>query len=315
LRIALVVGINHYQDSMLKGCINDAQEINKVLSINDDLSPNFSTKLLVSSDEPITRSVLRENIDHLFSCDAEIAVLYFAGHGTINNLGGYLVTQDAKRYDEGVSMVDVLTMANQSRSREVVIILDCCHSGALGALPAIANDKAHLREGVSVLCASRPYEYALERGGYGLFSALVCEALYGGASNLLGIVTVADVYAFVDRNLKPWDQRPLFKCHVSTLAPLRKCDPTIDLSVLRLLPNYFQSPDYEFPLNPSYEPSSDYRDPENEEIFGVLKAYRAAGLLVPIDEVHMYFAAMHSKSCKLTKLGKYYWHLAKARRI
>src|SRR5206468_12364763 len=68
------------------------------------------------------------------------------------------------------------------------------------------------------------------------------------SANLLGIVTVADVYAFVDRNLAPWDQRPLFKCNLSRLTPLRKCDPIIDTSTLRLLPEYFESPDEEYSL-------------------------------------------------------------------
>lgn len=314
MKIALIVGIDHYPGSMLEGCVNDAQEINKVLSVNDDHSPNFSSELLVSSDKDITRSILKETINRLFSCDADVAVFYFAGHGTVNNLGGYLVTQDAKKYDEGISMVEVLTMANQSRSREVVIILDCCHSGAFGAVPAISNDKAHLREGVSVLCASRSYESALEQSGYGIFSALVCEALYGGASNLLGDVTVADVYAFVDRNLKLWDQRPLFKCHVSKLTPLRKCDATIDLSILRLLPDFFPSPDYEYFLSMGYEPSDNDERKQVEE-FVAFRAYRAAGLLMPVGAVDMFRAALESKPCKLTKLGQYYWHVAKARRI
>ncbi len=61
------------------------------------------------------------------------------GHETINNLGGYLVTQDVKRYDEGVAMRDVLMLANMAKIREMVIILDCCHSGSLGSIPEIDN--------------------------------------------------------------------------------------------------------------------------------------------------------------------------------
>ena len=42
-----------------------------------------------------------------------MALLYFAGHGSVNDLDGFLVTQDAKRYDEGVSLTEVLTRANE----------------------------------------------------------------------------------------------------------------------------------------------------------------------------------------------------------
>jgi hypothetical protein len=315
-RLGLIVGIDHYNNSQLTGCVNDALQLNEVLSKNYDSSPNFACKLLISSNGEITRSGLKGYINQLFSSNADMAVFYFAGHGTANNLGGYIVTQDAEKYDEGVPMLDILTMANQSSIREAVIMLDCCHSGAFGAIPTIANDKVLLREGVSVLCASRATEPAIEQGGSGIFSALVCEALYGGASNLIGDVTVADVYSFVSRNLGPWDQTPLFKCHVSKLIPLRRCDPTIDRSTLRLLPKYFKSPDDEFRLNPSYEfTSPSYSGKETGEIFDHLKTCRAAGLLMPVGEVSMYSAAINSKSCRLTKLGQYYWNLAQGGRL
>ena len=50
-------------------------------------------------------------------------------------------------------MSDVLTWANRSRAKEVVILLDCCHSGALGQITATDNAAANIREGVSILTA------------------------------------------------------------------------------------------------------------------------------------------------------------------
>jgi len=38
-------------------------------------------------------------------------------------------------------------------------------------------------------------------------------------------------------------------------------------------------------------------------------------VLVPVGEDHMYYAAMNSKSCKLTVLGAHYWSLVKNERI
>ena len=38
-------------------------------------------------------------------------------------------------------------------------------------------------------------------------------------------------------------------------------------------------------------------------------------LVVPVGETHMYYAAMNSKSCKLTALGVHYWNLVKNNRI
>ncbi len=315
MRRALLVGIDEYPGAPLAGCVNDATAMYNLLRTNEDGSPNFDCRLVTAPSARITRASLRGQIDELLKHEADVALFYFSGHGTENNLGGYLVTPDAKRYDEGVPMADVLSLANASRVHEIVVILDCCHSGALGQVPAVNNNSAILREGVLVLTASRSTQTAMEVDGSGVFTSLVCSALDGGAADVIGKVTAPAVYAFVDQALGPWDQRPLFKAHVSRLTPLRKCAPAVSLEILRHLPKWFPSPDSEFSLDPSYEPDAEPHDPGHEETFGYLQKCRAAKLVEPVGEAHMYYAAMNSKSCRLTPLGRYYRRLANEGRL
>lgn len=324
MRRALIIGIDNYPDAPLAGCVNDANRITEILARHEDGSPNFECKKIMAPRSTITKAVLRKYIEELFAQPAEVTLFYFSGHGTENNLGGYLMAPDARRYDEGVAMQEILTHANRSKGRigEVVIILDCCRSGRMGDVPAIENDTAVLREGVSVLTATRGSQDAIESGGNSIFTLLVCEALNGGASDVIGNVTVASVYAYVDQILGAWDQRPLFKSHVSRLLTLRRCKPQVDPAVLRLLQTYFHASDGEYPLDPSYEPDKKPLGPEyqehnleHEQIFKHLQKYRDAQLLIPVGEDHLYFAAIHSKSCKLTALGRFYWSLAKRGKI
>jgi Caspase domain len=305
MRRALIVGINDYPTSPLNGCINDARKIQSVLRCNEDQSPNFDCRLITSAADS-TRPALIDAINRLFADKADIALLYFSGHGLLKNLGGFLVTSDAKRHDEGIAM---------SPAQEVIIILDCCHSGAFGAYSDAQTDSAHLREGMSVLTASRDSQVAVERGGAGIFTSLIYDALCGGAADILGKVSVASVYAYVDAVLGAWEQRPMFKSHVSRSTPLRSCCPQVPLEILRLLPAYFPTPDYVYPLDPSYEPESQEPDTEHSLIFGHFQQLRDARLLVPNGEQHLYHAAMNSQSCKLTHLGCYFWRLAQAGRI
>jgi len=315
MRRALLVGINDYPNARLYGCVDDANHMAVVLAKHEDGSPNFSCKKLISDDLQITRAELRSNLQELFGHRADMALFYFAGHGTVTKFGGYLMTQDSTENDEGVAMLDLLSLANQSEIAEVALILDCCHSGALGLIPALQSQQAHLREGVSILCASRASQMAVEKEGSGLFTTLICGALEGGAADVVGDVSVAGVYAFVDQSLGAWDQRPLFKSNVSRLLPLRKCKPVIDLAILRKLPEYFEVADFEYPLDPSYEPDSEKPDEQNTAIFANFQKYRAARLLAPIGEEHLYYAAMKSKFCKLTPLGQFYWQLANEGKI
>lgn len=319
MRRALCVGVDNYSFGALRGCVSDAERLSELLGKHQDGTPNFECRMLLAKNggtqDVVTRATLKQAIEQLFKEKAEVALLHFSGHGTENNLGGYLVTQDAKGYDEGLSMSDVLAMANGSKADEVVILLDCCHSGHMGQVPATNNTSSLLNEGVSIITASRGSQPSVEIGGGGLFTSLVVDALEGGAADLLGHVTVPAIYAKVEAALGAWDQRPLMKAHVSKVIAIRKCKPPIDISVLRELPTLFPLPAEDLPLTPEYEPTSEHKDDGKANIFDKLQRLNRVHLVVPVDAAHMYEAAMNSKACTLTAAGRYYWRLANDSRL
>jgi len=315
VRRALVVGIDDYPKCPLQGCVNDAIMMENVLSRHHDGRVNFDCQLITCPPNPVVRSLLRRKIFELLKQPADVAFLHFSGHGTTNGLGGYLVTPDYDDYDAGVPMAEVLALANQSPVADVFITLDCCHSGAFGGLPAVSNDRIFLADGVSVITATRSGQQALEEGGAGVFTSLLVEALEGGAAALLGEVTAASVYAYIDNALTAWDQRPMFKANVSRFLRLREAKPKIPLTLVQKLTGYFPLPAEPLPLSPEYEPSAEPHDKEKELVFGDLLKLRDAGLVEPIGADHMFYSAMNSKTCGLTTLGKYYWRLANEKKI
>lgn len=315
MRRALVIGVNDYPGSTLTGCVNDATSIAGLLEFHGDGLPNFGVLLLTSPADSITRASLREAIENLFAGDPDMALLFFAGHGYIKSTGGYLVTTDAKKYDEGVSMDEVLALANQSKARNKVVILDCCHSGAMAA-PALAGSGiAQLSEGLSVLTASRDYEPALEVNGSGVFTSLLADALRGGAADLRGNITPGSLYAYVDEALGAWDQRPIFRTNVTSFARLRQISPKVPFEVMRRITQHFATPEAEHKLDPSYEDTDPSADPVKVKIFKDLQKLQSVGLVIPVDAEFMYFAAMNSTSCRLTALGYQYWRLVNEKKM
>jgi Caspase domain. len=316
MRRALIVGIDDYPTAPLAGCIQDARILAELLERNEDASKNFDCQLVTSDVCTVTRSALFKRIEELFANDADLALLHFSGHGTVNNIGGFLVTPDATQYAEGVRMTDILQVANEAvRVKEVVILLDCCHSGAFGAIPAIDNKTAMLREGLTILSASRATQSAMEVNGRGVFSSLVAGALAGGAADVLGVVSAAGLYAYVEQALGAWDQRPLYKAHVSRLVALRRCHPPVEVAILRKLPKYFSDPSKELLLDPTFEPTCGHKQTDNEAIFSDLQRLQRVRLVVPCGAAHMYDAAVNGKGCSLTPLGRYYWQLANSGRL
>jgi hypothetical protein len=315
MRKALIVGIDEYPNCPLKGCENDALRISALLKNHHDGTPNFECHRYLSSEKTITRDFLRASLEKLFADPADAALFYFAGHGT-DARDGVLVTVDFKKHDEGIPMEEVLRLAKAAcdRIKEIFIVLDCCHSGYTGGTwiaPAINI----LPQGVSILTASSATQTAAEKGGEGVFTSLVCDALEGGAADVLGNVTAARVYAYLDQTLGAWDQRPHFKANLSKLEILRRCEPAVALDTLRKIVKIFPKPEFVLDLSPAYEPTEEPHDEEKEATFGTLQKYRAARLLVPIDEEHLYYAAMNEKACRLTPLGRFYWNLVTRNKI
>lgn len=324
MRIALIVGINYYQYSApLYGCVDDAQAVQAVLERHGDGSVNFDCSLVTGTNAAcrVDRHMIKDKVAELFKNRAEIALFYFAGHGHIEETGGYLLTTDSRRGDEGLSLSDVLTLANASPARNKLVVLDSCHSGIAGTPPAAGN-LASLSEGLTLLTASTADQYATEENGRGVFTTLLVDALQGGAANLTGDITPGSVYAHVDQSLGAWEQRPVFKTNVREFVSLRRVPQPIQLEDLRRITEFFPAPGFVFQLDPTFEPELKGRDPgmpaplpENTKKFSILQRYNRLNLVVPVGAQHMWHAAMQNKSCKLTLLGEHYRRLAEKKRI
>ncbi len=321
MRKALIVGIDHYTHiKSLSGCVNDAHAVKAILERHADGTVNFVTPRVLTGTGPadvVERGELKDAVRELFAGSADIALLYFAGHGHVEDTGGFLCAGDCKSGDDGFPLSELMTIASNSNARNKVIVLDSCYGGIAGDRPT-AKGFAEINEGMTILTASTADQYAMEvpGGGAGVFTTLLVDALGGAAANLVGDVTPGSVYAHIDQSLGPWAQRPVFKTNVKTFVSLRKATPPIPLTDLRDLAVHFPYAGYKFRLDPAYEPerSQEQRndptiptpDLEKTAVFAILQNYVKVNLVRPVDAPHMWHAAMQSKSCELTVLGEHY---------
>lgn len=328
---ALLIGIDKYEYfAELKGCAQDAVSMRGLLRRNADGSPNYACRLVTYTGKPdeekITRRSLRAMLRELFNYRGPV-LLYVSGHGALTPTCGYLATCDGRNDDWGIPMQDVIQMANDSKATDVLLILDCCHSGDAGNAPVFnashnINPLALLRENMTVLAASRASELAGMQDGQSLFTAAVLDALEGGAADHLGWVTAASIYGYVDRGFGEWVQRPVYKSHATELNVIRQCAPLISRLKLQELTTLFPSPDHLYRLDPEFEPEDEHgnvHEPVNHEkirIALLFKDYRDAGLLkASTPGKQLYWAARHSETVELTLRGREYWHLIVKDRI
>jgi hypothetical protein len=328
---ALVIGIDHYATSPLAGCVNDALAVGRLLETHANGDPNFSVISLTSDSAVVSTELMFNAVTQLFKGDAGTVVLYFAGHGLINEEtnAGFLVSQNATKGAWGMALGDILNMANKAypHVKSTVIILDSCHSGFAGEVPQLGSQGGQVSvigTGVTILTACHREGKADEDGQHGLFTGLLLEGLTGAAADVRGYVSPAALYSLIDQTLGEWEQRPIYKANVQTFVTLRQVPAKIPPDVLRRLPQYFPTANYIFPLDPSYEPDRENIpehlrsvpvDPEHTVAFKELQMCNRQGLVAPVDAEHMYYAAINSKACRLTSLGAHYRKLAILKRI
>ena len=97
-------------------------------------------------------------MSELFAGEAETVLFYFAGHGIIDPVTntGFIVSQDGKRGSWGMSLSDLLGMANKAspKIKSTVIILDSCNSGYAGEIAGINQSQISvIGNGVTILTA------------------------------------------------------------------------------------------------------------------------------------------------------------------
>lgn len=309
-RIAKFAGIDAYATDPLSGCVADSNAISALLARHADKNVNFTCETI--ANEQVTRVGLRHAVESVFSVpNVDVALFFFAGHGarrgTEEPYEGVLQTVDGERGDEGVAMEWVIAQANQSKAKERVIVLDCCYAGAFDQVLA-SRTPIPLKEGVSILAASRANQTSVEFNGRGVFTSLVCEALDGGAADVRGFVTAASIFAYADQLLTPFKQRPVFRASVAGMRPLRHANPQVSDDMLRELGVIFTSQQAIKDLDPTYEPTILPPHPANQRTFKILQTCRDAGLVEVVDADSLYDAAILSRGCRLTRLGHRYWN-------
>jgi eukaryotic-like serine/threonine-protein kinase len=211
-RIALVVGINIYQDpdDNLDFCRADAEDVASLLS-----SPEYGfddVSLIV--DNEATRYRILEVLGTIGELSPDFFLFYFSGHGVVTDFGPYLVTTDSRPFDEGISLdaYDGIVRRFSSNVRHCLTILDCCHSGAANPgsnvrLVTARDIDSHLNtitESRTLLAACRPEQVSFEYSslGHGIFTHWLLHGMSGNAADPDGNITVGGLSEYIGRNLE-----------------------------------------------------------------------------------------------------------------
>ncbi|SNY78042.1 Caspase domain-containing protein [Nocardia amikacinitolerans] len=215
-RSALIVACDNYQDPglrMLRAPTRDAEALADVL--RNPLIGGFEVR--ISVNEPA--HVISERVEEFFADRGteDLLLLHFSCHG-VKDEGGELYfaaanTKLTRLGATGVAAAFVNHRMNRSRSRRIVLLLDCCYAGAFergmahraGAGMNLADQLGG--RGRAVITASSAMEYSFESGqladtadiGPSVFTGALVNGLATGKAdrNQDGLITLDELYDYV----------------------------------------------------------------------------------------------------------------------
>lgn len=202
-RVALLIGINRYQDPLwgsLKHAVEDARALSRVLMAPE--SGDFDTVRVLDAPQSTTRDAIFAELKRLKQelRKQDTFLFYFSGHGTAELTPEgqpvyYLVSSDArgKRLaDSGIELSSLLAFLQGLKSSRTITLFDSCFSGeGRSVLPGETRERLAsspnpwaqlsqtLERSESIMMATGPGGVAHEddRLGHGIFTFSLLQAL------------------------------------------------------------------------------------------------------------------------------------------
>jgi len=216
-KLALIIGNSQYEDAYLSKLAApdvDVRALAEVLSTPGIGAFDEVTQLLNEGLATVRKSIARFfDLKHR----DDLLFLYFSGHGVRDEQGHlYLAVRDTERVVLAGTAIEasfVTARMDRSASKRLVLVLDCCHSGAFGygakAAHGAAVGTATAFEGTGrgrvVLTATDSTQYAWEGDQVlgevenSLFTHHMIEGLRTGAADRDedGLITIDELYDYV----------------------------------------------------------------------------------------------------------------------
>ncbi len=226
----LFCGVSEYKNfSPLPFCKNDVLALKKafidVLDVDND-----KIKIIAESGKIYYKEYIQKLKEFTKkSGKDDLAVIYFTGHGGIDNEGNnFLCVTDTINRKACIYFEQLINLISKAQAKSKLIILDCCHAdNSYGTNIQNFNVEKAVDElyqaGISVFCAcrSRQYSYPYDGRKISAFTKFICDALrYKGIYREDGLY-FNDIKLLVEVYAKVWNsknvdkiQNPVFRSNM-----------------------------------------------------------------------------------------------------
>jgi formylglycine-generating enzyme required for sulfatase activity len=214
-RFGILIASSHFPDEPgledLRFPENDVDGLNELL-----VSADYGqfTQTFILKNKPHYEILLKINQILRDADKDDLVLIYYSGHGKLNPAGKlHLASTDSVISALEATSIPVSTIKDYvdiSSSNKIVLILDCCFSGAAGEAFARSGVDDQLQlvsggRGTYIMTASTGIQIAKEKPSdkYGVFTKHVIEGIRSGEADLDcdGRITMGELYRYVHDNV------------------------------------------------------------------------------------------------------------------
>ncbi len=245
-RVAVLVGNQTFRPDSgllpLRGPQNDIAALSRILG--DPQRGKFAVREFV--DRP--RHEILPEIERILTraVPGDLVLIYYSGHGKLDRNGRVcLATRDTEQgalQATSIPARHLTDLVNQSDCDQVVLILDCCYSGAVddGLRGDIGSEMRVIEDarGFYILTASTDQQTAKETEPnsdapvMGQFTAALAQGIESGAADLgrKGQILLSDLRKYLDRAVA--GQTPQFFARRASGDPVISFSPATSVPLL-----------------------------------------------------------------------------------
>ncbi len=226
-RYAVLVGCSNYPEEPeklppLKCAESDATRLRELL-LDKDIGGFDPDNALLFTNQP-SYEVLKGIAKCLDQAERDdLVFIYFSGHGKLDTGNKLHLATSNTTVDllaaTSLPVAMIKEIIDKSKSQKIIWILDCCYSGAVGALFKGGDVDTELQiasggKGKYIMTASTGIQASEEKEGedYSLFTKYLLQGLKSGDADLDGdgTITVDELYSYVrDQVTQSGKQEPM----------------------------------------------------------------------------------------------------------
>jgi serine/threonine protein kinase len=196
----VIVAVGRYADQAMPQLPGVPKDANRLAEVFREQAAAPLGDIIPLHDEEATRDRILDALEVVGreALLSDQVVVWFGGHGHEKQGGDSKLPDGMTRYllpfdatwetaeTHGISARGLAEALSPIRASEVVVVLDCCHSG--GLTPVFAQKLGKLLQGNRtryVLAAARPIQLAMETDAGSLLTQSFCDALEGRVPGLV----------------------------------------------------------------------------------------------------------------------------------